>query len=151
MSLPRLVKRNCWSSPRLRRDVADCLNRLSVLIKRSCYSLTNDRVASSLDSVPFLIAIVSEFPLDQKRKWVETTVQISNKFSRLATFKDLALFVEDQTRIANSVFGLKLFAHSSTKGNQSKKVKALTLKTVTSAEGKYPHKKCLHCAESHSV
>ena len=95
--------------PKIERDVADHLNRLSVLMKRCCYSLADDRVASSLVSVTFPTAIVSKFPLDLKRKWVETTVQISNKFSRLATFKDLALFVEEQTRIANSVFGLKLF------------------------------------------
>ena len=78
-------------------------------------------------------------------------MQISNKFSRLATFKDLTLFVEEQTRIANSVFGLKLFAHSSTKSDQSKKVKASTLNTVTSDEEKSPHKKYLHCAELHYI
>ena len=152
---PHVIAQACEEKllefPKIERDVADRLNRLFVLMKRCCYSLADERVTSSLDSVTFLSAIVSKFPLDLKRKWVETTVQISNKFSRLATFKDLALFVEEQTRIANSVFGLKLFTHSSTKSDQSKKVKALTLDTVTSAEEKSPHKKYLHCAESHCV
>ena len=152
---PHVIAQACEEKllefPKIERDVADRLNRLSMLMKRSCYSLADDRVASSLDSVTFFIAIVSKFPLYLKRKWVETTVQISNKFSRLATFKDLALFVEEQTRISNLVFGLKLFAHSSTKSNQFKKVKALTLNTVTSAEEKSLHKKCLHCAESHYI
>ena len=108
--------------PKLEREVADRLNRLSVLMKKCCYALADDNVASSLDSVGFLTSIASKFPLDLKRKWVDATVEISLASGRLATFKDLALFVEEQTRISNSVFGLKLFAQSSTKVDQSKNV-----------------------------
>ena len=75
---PHVIAQACEEKllefPKIERDIADRLNRLSVLMKRCCYSLADDRVASSLDSVTFLTAIVSKFPLDLKRKWVETTV-----------------------------------------------------------------------------
>ena len=145
--------------PKLEREVADRLNRLSVLMKKCCYALADDNVASSLDSVGFLTSIASKFPLDLKRKWVDATVEISLASGRLATFKDLALFVEEQTRISNSVFGLKLFAQSSTKVDQSKNVtksgnlkgtKSSTFNTLTT-EKKAAPKKCLHCAEPHYI
>ena len=139
--------------------MADRLNRLSVLMKKCCYALADDNVASSLNSVGFLRSIASKFPLDLKRKWVDATVEISLAFGGLATFKDLALFVEEQTRISNSVFGLKLFAQSSTKVDQSKNVtksgnpketKSLTFNTLATVKKAAP-KKCLHCAESHYI
>ena len=145
--------------PKLERDVADRLNRLSVLMKKCCYALADDNVASSLNSVGFLTSIASKFPLDLKQKWVDATVEISLAFGRLATFKDLALFVEEQTRISNSAFGLKLFAQSSTKVDQSKNVtksgnlkgtKSSTFNTLTT-EKKAGPKKCLHCAEPHYI
>ena len=88
----------------------------------------------------------------KKRKWVDATVEISLASDRLATFKYLALFVEEQTRISYSVFGLKLFAQSSTKVDQSKNVtksgnlkgtKSSTFNTLTT-EKKAAPKKCLH-------
>jgi len=82
--------------------------------------LADDKVATSLDSVPLLTSIANKFPTDLKRKWVDITVNISSKYDRLAKFKDLALFVEEQTRVSNSVFELKLFTQSSTKTDQSR-------------------------------
>ena len=157
--------------PKMERDVANGLNKLSVLMKRCRYALADDRLATSLDSVPFLTSIASKFPADLKRKWVNNTVGISSRCDRLATFKDLALFVEEQATISNSVFGLKLFAQSSTKteqsknlaksdqsrgiakSDQSKRTKATSaFNALTSIETKPAvSRKCLHCAKSHYI
>ena len=58
---PHVIAQTCEEKllefPKIERDVADRLNRLSVLIKGCCYSLANDRVASILDFVSFFTAI----------------------------------------------------------------------------------------------
>ena len=102
---------------------------------------------------------------------MNNTVRISSRCDRLATFKDLALFIEEQATISNSVFGLKLFAQSSTKTEQSKnlaksdqsrgiarsdqpkRTKATSaFNTLTSIETKPAvPRKCLHCAKSHYI
>ena len=157
--------------PKVERDGENGLNKLSMLMKRCRYALADDRLATSLDSVPFFTSISSKFPADRKRKWVNATVGISSRCRSLATFKDLALFVEEQAIISNSVLGLKLFAQSSTKTEQPKKMaksdqcrgfaksdqpkktkaasafNALTLFETKSAMPK----KCLHCAKSHYI
>ena len=74
-------------------------------MKRCCYALADDTVASNLDSVQFLTALVSTFSLGLKRKWIDVSVKITEQFGHVASFKDLAKFVEEQTKVANSVFG----------------------------------------------
>ena len=54
--------------PKLDRDLADRLNKLSILMKRCCHALADDKVASSLDFVPFLTNIANKFTIDLKRK-----------------------------------------------------------------------------------
>ena len=115
--------------PKMEWDVETGLNKLSVLMKRCRYALADDSLATSLDSVPLLTSIASKFPSDLKRRWVNTTVGISSRCDRLATFKDLALFVEEQGTISYSVFGLKLFAQSSSKTELSKNLAKSTVPT----------------------
>ena len=71
--------------------------------------MDNENVSLSLDSIQFLTALATKLSLDLKQKWVEDTVQISERYGRIASFKDFALFVEEQARVAKSGFGLKLF------------------------------------------
>ena len=78
-------------------------------MKRSCYALANRSAASNLNSVQFLTAIVNKFPVELKRRWIEYSANIAEEKGSLASFKDLAKFVEHQAKLANSVFGLKLF------------------------------------------
>ena len=66
------------------KDVAERLNKLSVLMKRCCYALADDTVASNLDSVQFLTALVSKFSLDLKRKWIDVLVKITEQFGHVA-------------------------------------------------------------------
>ena len=72
------------SFPKIDRDVAERLNKLNILVKKSCFALGNENVSSSLDSVQFLTALATKLPLDLKRKWVENTVQISERYGRIA-------------------------------------------------------------------
>ena len=62
--------------PKLDRDLADRLNKLSTLMKRCCHALADDKVAPSLDSVSFLTNIANKFTIDLKRKWIKTAVKI---------------------------------------------------------------------------
>ena len=94
-------------------------------MKRPCHALADDRVASSLDYVPFLAAIANKFTLDLKRTWVEAAVRISEVSGRNASILDLALFVQTQVKVANSTFGLKLFGPILSRSEQSKKPKAV--------------------------
>ena len=103
--------------PKLDRDLADRLNKLSTLMKRCCHALADNKVVSSLDSVTFLENIANKFTVDLKRKWIKTAVKITNTSGFVALFKDLTRFVEEQARIANSIFALKLFSSSSTKSD----------------------------------
>ena len=98
--------------PRIDRDIPERLNRLSILLKRSSYALNDRRVATHLDSVHLLSALANKFPIDLKHKWVESSSRIFEESDRVACFLDLSDFVATQAKIANSVFGLKLFTSS---------------------------------------
>ena len=55
-------------------------------------------------------------------------MQISERHGHIASFEDFFAFVEEQARVANSVFGLQLFQSSS--GNDiSNKLKASAFHT----------------------
>ena len=136
------------SFPKIDRDVAERLNKLNILVKKSCFALGNENVSSSLDSVQFLTALATKLPLDLKRKWVENTVQISERYGRIASFEDFAVFVEEQARVANSVFGLKLF-QSSSRNDVSSKPKASAFHTVVNKTR--IDVKCQCCSEPHYV
>ena len=50
------------------RDVAEKLNKLNILVEKSCFALNNENVSSSLDSVQFLTALATKLPLNLKQK-----------------------------------------------------------------------------------
>ena len=93
----------------------------SILTTLRTTDSANDTAASNLDSVQFLTALVSKFSLDLKGKWIDVSVKITEQFGHAVSFKDLAKFVEEQTKVANSVFGLKLFNQGNTKPEIVKK------------------------------
>ena len=136
------------SFPKIDRDVAESRNKLNILVKKSCFALGDENVSSTLDSVQFLTALATKLPLDLKRKWVENTVQISERYGRIASFEDFAVFVEEQARVANSVFGLKLF-QSSSSNDFSSKPKASAFHTVVNKTR--IDVKCQCCSELHYV
>ena len=151
--------------PKIDRDLADRLNKLSIFLKRCHHALADDKIASSLDSVSFLTNIANKFTIDLKRKWIKTVVKIMNTSGYVASFKDLILFVEEQACIANSTFALKLFSLSSSKSNlpkssqsrngPSKASKAVTFQTFAKTESKVDYSssttKCQCCAENHKL
>ena len=134
-------------------------------MKRCCHALADDKVASSLDSVLFFSNIANKFTIDLKRKWIKTAVKITNTSGYVASFKDLTLFVEEQARIANSTFALKLFSSSSSKSDlprssqsrngHSEATKAVTFQTFAKTESKvdylYSTTKCQCYAENHKL
>ena len=146
--------------PTIDRDVADRWNKLTILMKRSCYALADDNVASNLDSIQFLASLANKFPMDIKRKWFEVSLRITEEFDPLPSFRDLTEFTEAQAKVANSVFGLKLFSSGGSEKFSAvpKKTKMSTFSTSTStvlksdtAESKRFQAKCLHCCGPHYV
>ena len=77
-AIDQACKERLFAFPKLNRDLADQLNKLSILMKRCCHALADDKTASILDSVPFLTNIANKFTIDLKRKWIKTAVKITN-------------------------------------------------------------------------
>ena len=73
--------------PKLDRELADQLNKLSILMKRCCHALADDKVASSLDSVQFLTNTANKFSIDLKRKWIKTAVKSRTRLVTLLHLK----------------------------------------------------------------
>ena len=129
-------------------------------MKQSCYAFADDNVASNLNSIQFLASLANKFPTDVKRKWVEASLRIMGEFGRLPSFRDLTEFTEALAKVANLVFGLKLFSlvGSEKSSGVPKKTKMSTFSTSTStvlksdtAENKRFQAKCLHCSGLHYV
>ena len=157
---PCIIARACEqrlsSFPKLDKDVAERLNKLSILMKRCCHALADEQIALNLDSVSFLVAIANKLTIDLKRKWIDAAVNITRKTGRNASFKDLTQFVDEQAKIANSTFGLNLFGSNSSRGDQPKRAKTVALQTTTKTENKtgqfsYPKPKCPFCSETHKL
>ena len=125
-------------------------------MKRCCHALADEQIALNLDSVSFLVAIANKFTIDLKRKWIDAAVNITRKTGRNASFKDLTQFVDEQAKIVNSTFGLNLFGSNSSRGDQPKRAKTVTLQMTTKTEYKtgqfsYPKPKCPFCSETHKL
>ena len=90
-------------------------------MNRCFHALADYKVASSLDSVPFLTNIANKFITDFKRKWIKTAVKITNTSGYVASFKDLTFFLWNNKLVfANSTFALKLFSSSSSESDLPK-------------------------------
>ena len=140
------------SIPRIDREVAERLNSLSILMRRSCYALADRSAASNLNSVQFLTAIVNKFPVELKRRWIEYSANIAEEKGSLASFKDLDKFVEHQAKLANSVFGLKLFPIKVETSFSKIKTTSLSSATGSSFVSKQSKSvKCVCCLENHLV
>ena len=137
--------------PKLDKDVSEKLNKLSILMKRCRSAMADETVTSGLDSVQFLTTIASKFSLDLKRKWVERSTKITDQTGRIASFVNLADFVEEQALVANSVFGLKLFNQTPLKYEQSKGTKISTFQTATNLSKAKSCDKCLCCSGLHKI
>ena len=150
---PHIIAQACverlLAVPKIDRNVAERLNQLSILMKRSCSALPDDSIASNLNSIQFLTQLVQKLPLDMKRKWVEYSLQITINKGRNALFRDLAQFIDHQCDLANSTFGLKIFSEES-----SKRTKPSTCAVVISSDpqpSKVKPAKCLYCSAMHPI
>ena len=72
---PHIIAQACEEKlinfPKIERDVAERLNKFTILMKRSCCALDDESVASNLDSIQFLTSLADKFPMDIKRQWVK--------------------------------------------------------------------------------
>ena len=142
---------------RIDRDISERLNKLSILMKRSSYALNDKKVATHLDSVHLLSALASKFPIDLKRKWVENSSRIFEKSGRVASFLDTSDFVSAQAKLANLMFGLKLFTAggSPAKPNIRKPSKKSSFHMIstcyTSTNKQRSTTWCLHCSDFHFI
>ena len=66
--IAQACQENLLSFPKIDRDVAEKLNKLNILVKKSYFSLNNENVSSSLDSVQFHTALATKLPLNLKQK-----------------------------------------------------------------------------------
>ena len=86
---PYIIAQTCEDRmlkfPKIDRDIADGLNKLTVLMKRSCYALADVNIAYNLDSIQFLASLANKFPMDIKRKWVEASLRITEELGQLLT------------------------------------------------------------------
>ena len=139
---------------KLDKDIPEKLNKLSILMKRCRFAMADETIASNLDSVQFLTTIVNKFYLDLKRKWVDCSAKIMTQSSRIASFINLADFIEEQARDANSVLGLKLFKQTLPKVEQSKINKISSFQTTTSSSKDSScnyQMKCFYCSKGHKI
>ena len=158
---PHIIAQACkkrWLEfSRIDGDISERLNKLSILMKRSSYALNDKRVATHLGSVHLLSALANTFPIDLKRKWAESSSRIFEQFGRVASFLDLSEFVATQAKLANSVFGLKLFTASRppAKPNIRKPSETsnfhLTSTSYTSTNRQRSTTWCLNCSDFHFI
>ena len=143
--------------PRINRDIAEQLNNLSILMKRSSYIINDKRVATHLDSVHLLSALANKFPIDLKLKWVESSSRIFEQSGPVVFFLGLSEFVATQAKLANSVFGLKLFTSSGSPAKPSIRKPSktfsyyLTSTSYASTSRQRSTIRCLHCSDSHFI
>ena len=151
--IAQACENNLLGFPKLDRDVVERMNKLSVLMKKSCHALVNERVSSNLDSVQFLTSLVNKFPTEIKHKQVEFSMKITNESNWIASCRGLKNFVEAHAKISNSVFDLRLFSSSPNKPDNSKKSNVSTFSAVTTSHsGKQKQdpsrNKCLYWSET---
>ena len=142
---------------RIDRDIAEWLNKLSLLMKSSSYALNDKRAAPHLDSVHLLSALANKFPIDLKRKWIKSSARIFEESGRVASFLDLSEFVATQAKLANSVFGLKLFTSSGSPAKPSTRKPSktysfhLTSTSYASTSRQRSTIRRVHCSGSHFI
>ena len=75
------------SFPKIECDLAERLNKFTILMKRSFCTLNDESVASSLGSVQFLTSSADKFRMDVKRQWVKDSLRFTEESACLPFFR----------------------------------------------------------------
>ena len=154
---PHIIAQACEECllefPRMDRNIVERLNKLSIPMKRSSYALNDKRVATHLDLVNLLSALANKFPIDLKRKWVESSSRIFEQSGQVAFFLDLSEFVATHAKLANSVFGLIIYLKWVPSTRKPSKTSSfhLTSTSYASTNRQRSTLRCLHCSDSHFI
>ena len=82
------------------KRLAELLEKCSVIVKDiKCYS--------NLDSLYTLPLLVKKLPYNLRTRWVKRAVQVENRSGKLANFPHFSEFVQQESKEANSLFGLR--------------------------------------------
>ena len=98
--------------PQIRASDTDGLARLALEMQKCEITLSKLGFASDVDNTENLRRIVKRLPMHLRAKWVDVAHSInepaSGRHGREPRFSDLAKFVDENSRIASSIYGLDL-------------------------------------------
>ena len=96
------------------------IKRFAELLEKTYSIMTGISNFGSLDSLDSLTILVTKLSYELRRRWVVKSVEIQSITGSLAKFKHFVEFVQQESEIANSLFGLRNLAVKSDKSRGGK-------------------------------
>ena len=96
------------------------IKRFAELLEKTYSIMTGISNFGSLDSLDSLTMLVTKLPYELRRRWVDKSVEIQSVTVSLAKFKHLVEFVQRESEIVNSLFGLRNLTTKSDKSRGGK-------------------------------
>ena len=90
------------------------------LLEKTYSIMTGISNFGSLDSLDSLTMLVTKLPYELRRRWVDKSVEIQSVTGSLAKFKHFVEFVQRESEIVNSLFGLRNLTTKSDKSRGGK-------------------------------
>ena len=114
---PHVISRSCEerlkATPKVKDFDSEGLNKLSILLNKCCTCLEHSPRYSTLDSMDVMLAVCKRLPNELRFEWVKTSVEIERRTGDRARFTDLTAFVNEQSRVLDSMFGKAIYMHGS--------------------------------------
>jgi len=129
------------------------LGRLGLYLT-TCFSLMNGiSYMSSLDHVDTLQKIVAKLPFELRKKWRNKCVEIKENSERLASLKDLAVFVNREAKILKEpIFGKIVDHHFNAKEKTKPRFEKFATKKSFAVSTPITMKSsCLLCSGAHCL
>ena len=141
------------NGPQIKIGDVKGLSQLSLLMRKAEMTLNQMGYTADLDNCENLMRIVRRLPLHLRGKWADRADRLMEGGTE-PKFGHLADFVEDRSRVANTLYGQDLARYSETKNAQVAKKyppqRATTLATMTESREEQPLK-CYVCNGSHAI
>ena len=155
---PHLIARsyidNLVNGAQIKASDVEGLSKLSLEMQKCEITLSQLGFSSDIDNTENLRCIVRRLPTHIRVKWVEVAHNI-NESGRVPRFSDLSKFVDEKSRIANSMYSYDLcknndFIKKETRNSSGKyysndRPKVTTLNTHTEENG-HESSKCICCS-----
>lgn len=143
------------TGPQIKASDIDGLARLALEMQKCEITLSQLGFSSDVDNSENLRRIVKRLPMHLRVKWVDIAHSINEPGTRRPgrepRFSDLAKFVDEKSRVANSMYGLDLAREKNDRNSSVKrqsdgvKVKVTTLATNSEGETERRDYKCGCC------